>query len=52
MEVSRNNEFSGLNVENTQIPTQFEGSGCYKKSVLQHCNYHGGGSLYDGFYTM
>ena len=41
-----------VNVENTQIPTQFEGSGCYKKSVLQHCNYHGGGSLYDGFYTM
>ena len=42
-----------VNVENTQIPTQFEGSGCYKKSVLQHCNFpiHRI-SIYDGFYTM
>ena len=41
-----------INVENTQIPTQFEGSGCYKKSVLQYCNFPIDRCIYDGFYTI
>ena len=41
-----------VNFQNTQIPNQFEGSGCYKKSVLQHCNFPIHRCIYDGFYTM
>ena len=41
-----------VNVENTQIPTQFEGIGCYKKSVLQHSNFPTNVNINLGFYTL
>lgn len=39
------------NIEDTQIPTQFEGIGCYKKSVLQHSNFPTDLNINLGFYT-
>ena len=41
-----------VNVENTQIPTQFEGVGCYKKSVLQYCNFPTNVNINLGFYKL
>ena len=41
-----------VNVENTQIPTHFEGVGCYKKSVLQYCNFPTNVNINLGFYKL
>ena len=40
-----------VNIENTQIHNQFEGVGCYKKSVLQHSNFPTNLNVNLGFYT-
>jgi len=39
------------NIENIQIEKQFNGRGCYKKSVLQHSNFPINLDINLGFYT-
>jgi hypothetical protein len=40
-----------LNVENIQIHNEFEGVGCYKKSVLLHSDFPTNLNVILGFYT-
>jgi len=39
-----------INIENVKIPNVFRGSGCYKKSVLQHSNFPTNANTTLGFY--
>ena len=39
------------NIRDTQVDTHFEGSGCYKKAVLQHSSFDTNVNTNLGFYT-